>query len=184
MTSDTDSAIVVCQPCNSTKQHEQREPLVIYLVPDLPWLFVSPDILNWNGLRYLIPVDSYSGFLAIDTLRDLSSITVIKRNKIKHGFVVHGVSCKLLSVSGPHLASRKFQSFANEWSFEGATSIPYHPHSNSLAENAVKQAKNLLCKCKKEGSDPFLGLRNLFNVPGDQTLGSPPYSWGKAVPHS
>ena len=82
MTSDIDSAIVLCKLCNSTKPHKQREPLVIYLVPDLPWLFVSEEILNWNGLRYLIPVDSYSGLLATDTLRDLSSITVIKRIKL------------------------------------------------------------------------------------------------------
>ena len=184
MTSDIDSAIVLCKLCNSTKPHKQREPLVIYLIPDLPWLFVSAEILNWNVLRYLIPVDSYSGLLATDTRRDLSSITVIKRIKLRHCFVVHGVYYKVFSASGPQFASRKFQSLANEWSFEDATSIPYHPQSNSLAENDVKQAKNLLCKCKKEGSDPFLGLLNLFNVPRDQTLGSPPNSCGKAAPHS
>ena len=34
--------------------------------------------------------------------------------------------------------------------------VVHNPQSNSLAENVVKQAKNLLCKCKKEGSVPFL----------------------------
>ena len=43
--------------------------------------------------------------------------------------------------------------------------------SNDLVENAVKQAKNLLCKYKKDGSDSLLGLLNLRNVPRDQTLG-------------
>ena len=62
--------------------------------------------------------------------------------------------------------------------------VVHNPQSNSLAENIVKQAKNLLWKCKKEGSDPFLGLLNLFNVWKDPTLGSPPYSCGKAAPHS
>jgi len=184
MTSDIDSTIVLRQPCNSTKPHKQREPLAIYPVPDLPWLFVSAEILNWNGLRYLIPVDSYSGLLATHTLRDLSSITVIKRIRIRHCFVVHGVYCKVFSASGPQFASRKFQRFANEWNFEDATSIPYHPQSNSLAKNAVKQAKNLLWRCKKEGFDPFLGLLNLFKVPRDETQGSLPYSCGKAAPHS
>ena len=142
------------------------------------------DIKLKCGLGCLIPVDSYSGLLATDSLRDLSSITVIKRIKIRHCFVVHGVYCKVFSASGPQFASRKFQSLANEWSFEDATSIPYHPQSNSLAKNAVKQAKNLLWRCKKEGCDPFLGLLNLFKVPRDETQGSPTYSRDKAVPHS
>ena len=67
---------------------------------------------------------------------------------------------------------------------EDATSIPYRPQSNSLVKNALKQAKNLLWRCKKEGSDPFLGLLNLFNFRKEQTLGSPPYSCGKAAPHA
>ena len=37
----------------------------------------------------------------------------------------------------------------------------------------MKQAKNLLDKCKKDGSDPLLGLLNPRNVPRDQVLGSP-----------
>ena len=50
---------------------------------------------------------------------------------------------------------------------------PHFPQSNGLVENSVKQAKNLLDKCKKDGSDPLLGLLNLRNVPRDQILGSP-----------
>ena len=60
----------------------------------------------------------------------------------------------------------------NQWSFQHVTSSPHYPQSNGLAENAVKQATNLLCKCKKDSSDPLLGLLNLRNVPRDQTLGS------------
>lgn len=60
---------------------------------------------------------------------------------------------------------------SNEWSVQHVTSSPHYPQSNGLAENAVKQATNLLCKCK-DSSDPLLGLLNLRNVPTDQTLGS------------
>ena len=80
---------------------------------------------------------------------------------------------KLLTDNGPQFASRQFKSFASEWSFEHVTSSPYFPQSNGFAENAVKQAKNQLEKCKKDGSDPLLGLLNLRNVPRDQVLGSP-----------
>jgi len=93
--------------------------------------------------------------------------------KMKQHFAVHGIPSKLLTDSGPQFASRQFKSFASEWSFKHVTSSPYFPQSNGFAENAVKQAKNLLEKCKKDGSDPLLGLLNLRNVPRDQVLGSP-----------
>ena len=43
---------------------------------------------------------------------------------------------------------------------------------NGLVENSVKQAKNLLDKCEKDGSDLLLGVLNLRNAPKDQILGS------------
>lgn len=168
---DIDSAAASCQPCNSAKPHQQKEPLLIHPVPDLPWSLVSADMFDWNGLRYLILVDSYSGWFEMNTLSDLSSKAVIK--KMKHHFAVHGIPFKLLTDNGPQFASREFKSFASEWSFEHITSSPYFPQSNGFAENAVKQAKNLLEKCKKDGSDPLLGLLNLRNVPRDQLLRSP-----------
>ena len=92
---------------------------------------------------------------------------------MKQHFAVHGVPSKLLTDNGPQFASREFKSFASEWSFEHVTSSPYFPQSNGFEENAVKQAKSLLEKCKKDGSDSLLGLLNLRNVPRDQVLGSP-----------
>ena len=168
---DIDSDVASCHPCNSVRPHQQKEPLLIHPVPDLPWSFVSADIFDWSGLQYLILVDSYSSWFKMSTLSDLSSKSVI--TKMKQHFAVHGIPSKLLTDNGPQFASRQFKSFASEWSFEHVTSSPYFPQSNGFAENAVKQAKNLLEKCKKDVSDPLLGLLNLRNVPRDQVLGSP-----------
>ena len=44
---------------------------------------------------------------------------------------------------------------------------------HGFAENVVKQAKSLLEKFRRDGSDPLLGLLNLRNVPRDQVLSSP-----------
>ena len=168
MTLDIDSAIATCHPCNSTNAHQQKEPLLIHPVPDLPWSFVSADIFDWNGMQYLILVDSYSGWFEMNTLRDLRSKTVIKM--MKSHFAVHGIQCKLLTDNGPQFASREFESFTNKRGFEHIISSSYFPQSNGLEENSVKQAKKLLEKCK---TDPLLGLLNLRNVPRDQTLRSP-----------
>ena len=70
---DIDSDVASCQPCNSARPHQQKVPLLIHLVPDLPWSFISADIFDWSGLQYLILVDSNSGWFEMSTLSDLSS---------------------------------------------------------------------------------------------------------------
>ena len=92
---------------------------------------------------------------------------------MKQHFGAHGIPSKLLMKNGPQFAKREFKSFASEWSFKHVSGSLYFPHFNGFAENAVKQAKSLLEKCKRDGSDPFLGLLKLRNVPRDQVLGSP-----------
>ena len=101
---DIDSDVASCHPCNSVRPHQQKEPLLIHPVPDLPWSFVSADIFDWSGLRYLILVDSYSGWFEMSTLSDLSSKSVI--TKMKQHFALHGIPSKLLTDNGPQFASR------------------------------------------------------------------------------
>ena len=110
-------------------------------------------------------VDSYSGWFEMDLLPDSSSRTVI--SKMKHLFSTHGITEKLLTDNGRQFVSREFELFAKEWNFAHITSSPYYAQSNGLAENAVKQAKQLLKKCRKDGSDVQLGLLNLRNTPRD-----------------
>ena len=126
---DIDSDVASCQPCNSARSHQQKEPLLIHPVPYLPWFYVSADIFDWSGLRYLILVDSYSGWFEMSTLGDLSCKSVI--TKMKQHFAVHGIPSKLLTDNGRQFASREFKRFAGEWSFEHVTSSPYFPQSNA-----------------------------------------------------
>jgi len=109
---DIDSDVASCQPCNSARPHQQKEPLLIHPGPGLPWSFVNADIFDWSGLWYLILIDFYSGWFEMSTLSDLSSKSVI--TKMKQHFSVHGIPSKLLSDNGPQFASREFKSFASE----------------------------------------------------------------------
>jgi transposase InsO family protein len=138
--------------------------------PKLPWTQVSADIFEWNDLKYLVIVDVYSGWFEIDTLWNMLSKTVIM--KMKRHFAVHGVPELLMTDNGTQFVSEEFKLFAKDWSFKQVTSSPTYPHSNGLAKNAVKQAKKLLEKSKRDGSDPILGLLNLRNMPRDDSLGS------------
>ena len=171
MTKDIERALSSCVPCNSTKPHQMKKPLKSHPAPELPWTQVSADIFEWNDMKYLVIVDAYSGWFETDTLHNMSSKTVIK--KMKRLFAVHGIPELLMTDNGSQFVSREFHLFAKELGFKQVTSSPTYPQSNGLAENAVKQAKKLLEKSKRDGSDPMLGLLNLRNTPKDSNLGSP-----------
>uniref|UniRef100_A0A8C5HEF5 Gypsy retrotransposon integrase-like protein 1 n=1 Tax=Gouania willdenowi TaxID=441366 RepID=A0A8C5HEF5_GOUWI len=160
-----------CSVCNSTKPHQQKEPLKLHPVPDLPWSTVAADIFDWHGKHYHVLVDSYSGWFEIDLLRDITSAAVI--TKLKRHFSVHGTPHILLSDNARQYTSQQFKDFAKQWDFKHTTSSPEFPQSNGLAERAVRSAKQLMERSHRDGSDVFLNLLNLRNISRDQTLGSP-----------
>lgn len=171
MTADITAEVLSCSICNSTKPHQPREPLKLYPVPDLPWSTVATDMFEWRGQHYQVLVDSYSGWYEIDRLRDITSSTVIK--KLKRHFSVHGTPHTLISDNARQYTSQLFKDFARQWDFTHVTSSPEYPQSNGLAERAVRSAKGLMEKSHRDGTDVFLNLLNLRNIPRDSTLGSP-----------
>ena len=170
MRQDIESAVSQCCACNSCKAHLRKQPLINHPVPNLPWATVGADIFDWNHHQYLVIVVSYSGWFEMDLLPDSSSRTMI--SKMKRLFLTHGIPEKMLTDNGRQFVSREFELFAKEWKFAHITSSLYYAQSNGLAENAVKQAKQLVEKCRKDGSDVQLGLLNLRNTPRDG-MGSP-----------
>lgn len=171
MKSDLERHVMECSICNALKNHLQQEPLLLHNIPDLPWSIVATDLFEWNNMHYIVIVDSYSGWYEINSLQDMRSETII--TKLKRSFTVHGSPQLLISDNGGQFSSAQFQRFAQEWNFHHITSSPEYPQSNGLAENSVKQAKLLLEKTKREGSDIYMNLLNVRNVPRDTVLGSP-----------
>lgn len=171
MNSDITDHVNACMVCNSLKYHQQKEPLKLHEIPELPWQIVATDLFEWNNLHYIIIVDSYSGWFEMNSLKDLRAETII--TKLKRSFAIHGVPQILISDNGGQYSSQLFEQFSTDWNFNHVTSSPEYPQSNGLAENAVKQAKQILEKTKRDGSDIYMNLLNLRNVPRDATLGSP-----------
>ncbi|KAJ8277531.1 hypothetical protein GJAV_G00076230 [Gymnothorax javanicus] len=168
---DIENIIKACSICNSLKPHQQKEPLKLHAVPDLPWSVVATDIFEWNSHNYLVLVDSYSGWYEIDQLSSLSSLCVI--NKLKRHFTVHGIPQTLYSDNGTQFTSQAFCDFSTLWDFLHVTSSPEYPQSNGLSERAVRSAKKLLETTKRDGTDFYLNLLNIWNMPRVKILGSP-----------
>ena len=69
---DIQAVVMACSVCNSLQPHQQKEPLKLPTVPDLPWSLVATDMFKWKTHHYLVLVDSYSGWLEIDRLSSIS----------------------------------------------------------------------------------------------------------------
>ena len=170
MDSDINDALLTCQICQTSRNHQQKEPLLSYPVPSQPWSIVATDMFQWRSLTYLVTVDSYSGWFELDSLRDTTAKTIIK--KLKAHFARFGRPAKLISDNGPPYFSNEFKQFMKAWDIEHVTSSPHHPSSNGLAEKTVQTAKRMLEKTFRDGGDVYLSLLNYRNTPR-KDLGSP-----------
>ena len=52
-----------CEKCAIYKRKHQKEPMMSHSVPDLPWQYVSQDLLDFKKIPYLVTVDHYSDFV-------------------------------------------------------------------------------------------------------------------------
>ena len=171
MCKDLDSMSSTCVVCNSTKPHQQKEPLKSHPTPSLPWEVIGVDLFYWNGQNYVALGDSYSGWFDFVQLNSTTAIAVIEI--LKRQFSTHGIPRTVVSDNARQFDCHEFQQFAKSWGFHHITSSPNYPQSNGLAESSVKRAKQILEKTKREGSDLYRNLLNIRNVPADHKLGSP-----------
>ena len=101
MGKDIEDRVNKCAVCNSTKAHQQKEPLHLYPVPDTPWsLVAAADLMTWDSKQYLVLVDSYSGWWEVNYLAKVASGAVI--TKLKSHFGREG-SPQILSLQARNL---------------------------------------------------------------------------------
>ena len=107
-------------------------------------------------------VDHYSDYIELDSLSGNSSANSVIR-AMKRQFARHGIPDELITDNGPQFESHEYSRFAREYGFTIVKSSPYYSRENGKAESAVKIAKNILKKSRKE--DPYLSLLAYRNTP-------------------
>ena len=161
-----------CPACLEHRAKQQKEPMTIHPIPALPWNKVGTDLFEHDGKNYILLVDYYSNYIEVAPLnQDTRSVTVIRN--IKTMIARYGIMETLMSDNGPQYISEEFKGFTEAYNINHITSSPTFPQSNGLAEEAVRQVKDLMTKCKLSGDDFFLALLDLRNTPRDETMGSP-----------
>ena len=171
MTAEIKQQVSQCAVCSEYSAKQQKEPLMTYELPSRPWKMVAQDLFTWDQKDFLITVDYYSDYWELDELADTTSLTVIDCTK-KH-FARYGVPDRVITDNGPQFRSQEYEKFAATWKFEHTTSSPYHSQSNGKAESAVKIAKKLLQKSKKDHRDVQLAILDWRNTPTESSNVSP-----------
>ena len=101
---------------------ESAGPLSPSNSPRLPWEKVACDRSDHNGKQYLILVDCFSRYIAVEQLSSTTSSAVIKVfNRI---FSIRGIPNTGIPDNGPQFASDQFRSYALEMGFHHQTSRP------------------------------------------------------------
>ena len=163
MTGDIKNHVSTCEACREYERGQTEETLKSHQTPSQPWQYIAPDLFELEGKSYLVKSDYFSDFFELDHLRSTTSVSVIR--KLKKYFARHGIPEQLVTDNGPQFSSSDFLKFLSVWDFDPCTSSPRHSQSNDKAESAVKEAKKILLKCKKAGSDAFLALLHHRNTP-------------------
>jgi len=159
-----------CRICQHTQTHNKKETIVTRKIPNLPFEIIASDIFTYKNNKYLLMVDSYSGFYDFKMMKDTTARAMIE--EFKRWFAVHGIPKEFYSDNATY-SSTEFQRFAKEWKFLTFTSSPHFPRSNGLAEKYVDIAKRLLKKCDIGKEDIQMALLMSRNTPRANITGTP-----------
>lgn len=171
MNGDIHNVVSQCSLCNEYLTKQQKEPMMTPEIPTRPWQVVAQDLFTLDRENFLITVDYFSDFWELDQLPDTLSSTVV--TKTKQNFSRYGIPEKVISDNGPQFCSQEYTKFAQEWDFTHLSSSPYHSQGNGKAESAVKIAKSLLKKTKRDGTDIHMSILNWRNTPTEASEYSP-----------
>lgn len=171
MSNDIKESVTNCQICADFQARNPRQPLQIHEIPGRPWSRVAADLFSLHGESYIVLVDYYPNFLEVSELPDTSASLVIQF--LREQFSRHGIPDILVTDNVSQIVSQEFIQFATDWEFNHVTSSPRYPKSNGKAESAVKVAKNVFKKARKDGRDPWLALLDYRNTPTEGTNSSP-----------
>ena len=165
MNNDIAQAIENCEPCQEIRPKQQDLPARENLPSqhdDFPMQSVGTDLFSLDGDDYIVLVDRCSGYLCADKLRRTDTTEII--TQLSHWFQLLGWPMYIRSDGGPEFR-REFDIFCAENDIIHELSSPYNPQSNGLAEAAVKNAKQLLIKCKQDKQDFQAALADWINIP-------------------
>ncbi|KAI5730816.1 hypothetical protein M8J77_000372 [Diaphorina citri] len=159
MNKNIEDFIRKCDICQKYSNENPKMPMISHEVPTRAWEKLGTDVMEYNGINYLVVYDYFSKWIEVKRLRNKDSVELI--DKFMQIFSYHGAPDFVVSDNMP-FSSRMFQKFFDEWNIRSITSSPRYPRGNGLSEKAVNIAKDML---KKNGDKLDLALLQYRNYP-------------------
>ena len=110
---DIKNAVKVCGICQKHNSAQQKEPLMLCYIPNIPWARLEINIFEHH---YLLVADYFSKFPIVKKLSKQMSRHVIRL--FKTIFAEYGIPAVLYTDQGAQFASKEFRAFTVQYRFQ------------------------------------------------------------------
>ncbi|KAL4142333.1 hypothetical protein QTP88_004814 [Uroleucon formosanum] len=146
---DIERAAKSCTLCLESKPEPQKcfltkWPKSLHVIERIHLDYLGPI----NNKMFLIIIDSYSNWPEVFEVDNADTFDTLE--KLKETFARFGLPDTIVSDNGTPFTSNDFSKFCEINGIKNLTSPPFHPTSNSTAENAIKNFKLSFKKIIKE----------------------------------
>ena len=121
-----------------------RERVLRHKDATFPFQFLHMDLASFEGKQFLISVDQFSGFPHINQCGKNATAKQV----VDHVLAMisnYSIPVTIYTDGGPQFfEDGEFDKFCAEWGIEHVKSSPYHPQSNGVAEETVKEMKKII----------------------------------------
>lgn len=162
---DIDETTRQCESCAKFAASNQKEPLLSIPPPTLPWEHLGCDMMELDGIDYLVTSDYYSRWFEVDKMSSTTSAAIIEKLSIH--FSREGVPQRIRTDNDPRFVSEEIKAFWKKMDIQQTLSSPIYPRANGHAEKAVDIAKRILKKAKDAKTNYHIGLLEYRNTPVD-----------------
>ena len=113
MSSEIKDLVSKCQTCLNYNCAQQKEPLIPYEVPELPWQRIAADLFQLRREDYLSVISYFSKYVELTRLEDNTSSPEVIMH-LKSIMARHGIPQELVADNGPQFISNRFTTFAKQ----------------------------------------------------------------------
>lgn len=160
-----------CATCQTNRHRNPKSQQFPTKIPTHAFQMVTAEVFEFNGVHYLLVVDSYSKWPCVISLKTLTASSPIK--EMERFFCDFGVPEELETDNGPQFDSAEFKTFCAKLRIRHVTSSPEYPQSNGLAERHIQTVKQQMLKMLGEGRTLWETLAAIRSTPISNVLPSP-----------
>ena len=133
-----------CRTCHENTPSQPSAPPQPLPQPDYPFQQIAADYFQAGGHHYLVIVDRFSGWPAVQFCGNSSGSSVKLREWLRQYFGTYGIPEELSTDGGLTFTAWETEKFLSDYGVRHRLSSVAFPHSNQRAELGVKSMKRLI----------------------------------------